>query len=251
MDLNKIGNFLTYLRKEKKLTQEQLAEELAVSNKSISKWERGICLPEITTIHQITKFFDISLMEFYKGERVKEVEDKVINETLNISKNKKKIKKNLLFIIICFIIIILLFIYSIYNKHFIYNISSSSEEFTGIGNITLSKNKSLITLIDLSIVNEIISNKEGYAFEYSLTLGDVLIYHNGDIYSFDNNSTKLTLGEYVKDISIYIKDNFSSLITIDKLKNNNLVLKIIYINEELEIEEYIMEFDISKSISKK
>ena len=69
MNLDKIGKFIVYLRKEKKLTQSQLAEQLNVSDKSVSKWERGICLPESGTVEKLVSFFNISLMEFYAGER--------------------------------------------------------------------------------------------------------------------------------------------------------------------------------------
>ena len=47
MDLRKIGRFIAKKRQEKGFTQESLAEELGISNRSISKWERGICLPEV------------------------------------------------------------------------------------------------------------------------------------------------------------------------------------------------------------
>ena len=81
MDLNKIGNFIVYLRKEKKLTQFQLAEDLGVSDKTVSKWERGICLPESATVEKLITYFDISLMEFYAGEHNERLTDKIANET--------------------------------------------------------------------------------------------------------------------------------------------------------------------------
>ena len=261
MDLNKIGTFIVYLRKEKKLTQFQLAEELGVSDKTVSKWERGICLPESATVEKLINFFNITLMEFYAGERNKRLTDEIANETtknaveLSKKNENKKFKKLLYSIISSFIIIVFiisaLFMYNTYNKYHVYNISSSNEDFIGNGNIILADEKSIITLMDISILDNEISNKECYALEYSLMLGDSLIYNSGDIYSFEknNNSSKIKLGKHIENISIYINYDLSELTTKDMLDKKKLSLMISYINDKQEIEEYIMEFEISKSIS--
>ena len=232
MDLNKIGTFIVYLRKEKKLTQFQLAEELGVSDKTVSKWERGICLPESATVEKLINFFNISLMEFYAGERNKRLTDEIANETtknaveLSKKSENKKFKKILYSIISSFIIIVFiisaLFMYNTYNKYHVYNISSSNEDFIGNGNIILADEKSIITLMDISILNNEISNKECYAFEYSLMLGDFLIYNSGDIYSFEKNksSIKVNIAEYVEDISIYLNYDLSNMTESDILDKN-------------------------------
>lgn len=260
MNLNKIGNFIVYLRKEKKLTQFQLAEQLGVSDKTVSKWERGLCLPESATVEKLITFFNISLMEFYAGERNKRLTDEIANETaknaVELSKKNEtqKFKKILYSIMIVFVIIVfiisLLFMYNTYNKYHVYNISSSNEKFTGKGNIILAEEKSIITLIDLNLMEE--NNKqEGYAFEYSLMLGELLLCHSGDIYSFEKNesSVKINLTKYVNDISIYLNYDLSNIAKSDILNNKKMTLKIKYINDELKIEEYVMEFEVSKSFS--
>jgi transcriptional regulator with XRE-family HTH domain len=53
MDLNRIGKFIAKLRLENDLTQEGLAEKLDISNRSISKWERGICLPDASNMAKV------------------------------------------------------------------------------------------------------------------------------------------------------------------------------------------------------
>lgn len=261
MDLNKIGNFIVYLRKEKKLTQFQLAEELGVSDKTISKWERGICLPESATVEKIIKFFNISLMEFYAGERNKRLTDEIANETtksaVELSKKTEKIKckKIISLVILSGVIIVfiisMLFMYSTYNKYHVYSISSSKEEYVGKGNIIFANEKSIITLIDLSIIDNNIFNKKGYSFEYTLLLNDLLLCHSGDIYTFEKNSasSKISIGDYVRDLSIYMNYDLSEFTSQDTLEKENLSLVINYINENLEVEEYIMEFKISKSFS--
>ena len=127
MDQEKIGKFLLLLRREKKMTQAQLAEILNVSDKTISKWERGICLPEMNTIDMVTKFFDISLMEFYAGERNVVLSNKIVNETaknavrLSSKKQYQKYKKIIVMILIISLITILiitsLFMINTYGKY--------------------------------------------------------------------------------------------------------------------------------------
>lgn len=65
----KIGSFIQQLRKENNLTQEQLAEKLGVSNRSVSRWENGTTLPDIALMKCICEEFDISISELINGER--------------------------------------------------------------------------------------------------------------------------------------------------------------------------------------
>ena len=70
MDKVKIGKFISKCRKDKQLTQEQLAEMLNVTNKSISKWENGICLPEATIYEPLCKVLDITINELFAGQKI-------------------------------------------------------------------------------------------------------------------------------------------------------------------------------------
>ena len=65
----KTGSFIHQLRKENNLTQEQLAEKLGVSNRSVSRWENGTTLPDIALMKCICEEFDISISELINGER--------------------------------------------------------------------------------------------------------------------------------------------------------------------------------------
>ena len=60
MDQQKIGSFLKKLRKEKSLTQEQLAEQLNVSARTVSRWETGTNMPDISLLVVLTDFYGIS-----------------------------------------------------------------------------------------------------------------------------------------------------------------------------------------------
>lgn len=70
MDLRKIGKFIAKNRQEKNFTQERLAEELGVSNRAVSKWERGICLPDASNMAKLCKLFSVSYNELLSGEKI-------------------------------------------------------------------------------------------------------------------------------------------------------------------------------------
>lgn len=72
MDQKKIGTFLKELRKEKQLTQEQLAEMLGVTNRSISRWENGINMPDFDVVIELANYYDVCIEEILDGERKKE-----------------------------------------------------------------------------------------------------------------------------------------------------------------------------------
>lgn len=96
MNLEKIGKFITKKRQENNFTQEGLAEELNISNRSISKWERGICLPDANNMAKLCKLFKISYNELLSGEEVKRVDyekraEKLLEEfaAVETAQNKK------------------------------------------------------------------------------------------------------------------------------------------------------------------
>ena len=62
------GKFISQKRKEKNLTQEQLAEKLGVSNKTISKWETGKCMPDYSVVENLCEELDITVAELMDGE---------------------------------------------------------------------------------------------------------------------------------------------------------------------------------------
>ena len=61
MDQKQIGSFLKELRKERKLTQEQLAEKLNVSGRTVSRWETGNNMPDISLLLEISELYDVSI----------------------------------------------------------------------------------------------------------------------------------------------------------------------------------------------
>lgn len=82
MNQKKIGLFLKELRKEKNLTQEQLAEILGVTNRSVSRWENGVNMPDFDLVIEIAQYYDVSIEEILDGERKDEMIDKKTEQML-------------------------------------------------------------------------------------------------------------------------------------------------------------------------
>lgn len=76
MDTVKIGKFLAELRHEKELTQEQLAERLGTSNKTISRWENGNYMPPVEMLLELSNFYGVSINEILSGRRLDDTETK-------------------------------------------------------------------------------------------------------------------------------------------------------------------------------
>ena len=105
MEQQKVGSFLKGLRKEQNLTQEQFAEQLGVSGRSVSRWETGINMPDISLLVEIAEFYDVSISEIIDGERKSEKMNEEVKETaLKLSdytetiNNKQDYKKKTIFL---------------------------------------------------------------------------------------------------------------------------------------------------------
>lgn len=124
MNQEKIGKFIASKRKEHNLTQEQMAEKLNISKNAVSKWERGLNLPDVSIMQELCKILDITLNELFIGEKIidekyKEVAD---NNLLNALENssftlkekiefyKKKWEKEHFFELIIEMLVIVFFI---------------------------------------------------------------------------------------------------------------------------------------------
>lgn len=83
MDQKKIGRFLKELRNEKKITQEQFAEHLGVSNRTISRWETGSNMPDISLLVEIAEYFDVDILEIINGERKSEKMNEEVKTVAN------------------------------------------------------------------------------------------------------------------------------------------------------------------------
>lgn len=119
MNQEKIGKFIAECRKKQNLTQEQLAQKLGVSSKSISRWENGSNIPDYSVLDTLCNTLNISINELYYGKKISSSEYKNISEEnlkLYIKERYRKcfLIKNMvyggLFGILIYIIVYLIFI---------------------------------------------------------------------------------------------------------------------------------------------
>ena len=88
----KVGNFFAELRKEKGLTQFELAEKINVTDKAVSKWENGKCLPEMEQLKKLAKLYNITIDELILGERVNDSNN--IHEEVTVENYNKILKQS-------------------------------------------------------------------------------------------------------------------------------------------------------------
>ena len=83
MDQIKTGKFISSLRKEKGLTQEELGNKTGVSNKTVSRWENGNYMPDIETLRILSKEFSVSIEEILDGEKIQKEKPKKIRDSFS------------------------------------------------------------------------------------------------------------------------------------------------------------------------
>ena len=106
MDTVKIGKYIAQKRKNLGLTQREIAEQLGMSDKSVSKWERGVCLPDVSVYMELCRILGISLNEFIAGEDIEQVElqEKSEQNILEVTKDgdhKKRRLKAIIAVLVC------------------------------------------------------------------------------------------------------------------------------------------------------
>lgn len=113
---NKMGTIIAQKRKEKNMTQKDLAEKLFVTDRAVSKWERNLSYPDIELLKSISEILDVTISELINGEEIKEMTDTIIDQTIDEGieiyrkKDRRKFIKRfvigtLLFVSIIFIVL--------------------------------------------------------------------------------------------------------------------------------------------------
>jgi len=98
MDLIKIGKFISETRKKKNLTQEELAEKLYITDRAVSKWERGLSLPDADKMLELCNILDINVNELLNGEKInmKDYEKKTDELLVELAKQEELKNKKMI-----------------------------------------------------------------------------------------------------------------------------------------------------------
>ena len=210
MDNQKIGIFIKELRKEKGLTQKDLADKLNITDRAVSKWERGLNCPDISLLDDLSRILEVSVIEILKGQKLdndEKINNKELVETMTFANKglKDKIKKvvDLISIMIVSFITILLLFYNV--KGYYYSIKTyktNNLDYINKYEIGISNILEYISLIEN---NQGIYTNEEYKLiiEY---ISDIKSLINKDIEKELLNKEALTLKDFNKffdSFSIY------------------------------------------------
>lgn len=229
MDQEKIGKFISKLRKENNMTQEKLAEELNVSVKTISRWENGKNMPDLSLFKPLCELFNITFNDLMSGEIVKKneyntkLEENIIN--LSISDNKKiKLLKYIIFSIL--LVLLLITLYGVINNTYVMEYVDNS-----LLNCDINDNNLKIELYGFTSLNP-----GYYEFEYNnekyIVINTLRLYFSKN--SFENDyfnveNTKELDPKYKIYINIKIDDKIK-VVYLNKTKKELLKMN----KEELE-----------------
>lgn len=160
MNYEKIGDFISNKRKENNLTQKELAEKIGVTDKAVSKWERGLGCPDVSILEVLASTLDVTILEILKGRMIEneiipvtEAND-YIKDTVQRSKDEinKKAKQVLTQILSIIIIVILSFLVILNVSHILYLNSSEVYYFDNKDlNLKLKEIQDNISLIENNI----------------------------------------------------------------------------------------------------
>ena len=226
MNLTKIGKFIAEQRKKKKLTQEQLAEKLGINNRTISRWENGINMPDASLYKKICEVLEISIEELINGEKtnkenIRQSYEKALITTVDTNnKQERKINKllKILALAVSVSIISILIIIIYYNKKYpkidIYNMNVIESDKNEL-NEKLTLNQKNYKIYFYGIDSLQISNIDNdyydlkIALQYKqVTIDKVKEYLNNQ---YKNKNISRTINSN-KEIEIYKHNNYEVIV---------------------------------------
>ena len=139
MDAQKFGAFVAAVRKEKHMTQAELASKIQVSDKAVSRWERGLGFPDINTLEPLADALGIGVLELVKSEKIETQEiqykeaEVVLADTIKAADNQRRLerKQERKFIVITVGIIVLLSLFTVLMDNLGWSVQNVV--FTSIG----------------------------------------------------------------------------------------------------------------------
>ena len=264
MNQQKVGKFIASVRKELNLTQAQLGEKLGVTGKTVSKWETGIYMPDLSLLKRLSEILGVSIYELLDGERIpvnipEKSKSDVLIESLKAyvsSVKKSMLKKGAIIIIstvISFVAIIgFMLVKNNYDNCYIYSITSKNEQYEIKGILTSTPEKSIISINSIkNLMNFDLDIEMAYAYEYTLKLNDSVLSQRGSISTYEHTpDAKLKyLNDLLLDTRIYIEENknFNEILKFDNY--DSIILKLSYLNQNLEAKHLEIPFDLVKIFS--
>jgi|GEM_PF-5773963 hypothetical protein len=219
--MNSIGQIIKELRKRNGLTQSKLAEIIHVSDKTISKWELGLSVPESDILVKLSEYFNVSVEDLIKG-----------NKKILITKDIKK-KRIMVGILICLIFILSILLFNSYykRKSDIY-VLSGNDNYSLNGLIYNTSKKQVIELNNLS-------TKLDFGNDLTQEITIILKSNNTIINSleFDNETPLSPVNDYLLKFDLSLSGKADYYLLPSQINDLSLVIEYIK-NGTLQIKEF-------------
>ncbi len=242
MNQEKIGKFISKLRKDKKMTQQELADKIGVTDRAISNWENGRRLPEYSILKILCKELGVTINELLSGEKLKKeeyqekLEENIINLTIDSKKGIGKKLKIIYFLSCLFIIFVIIGNY-IYN---FYELDVKYEERTM--KCSFKDNTLTYTIIGSSVLNT------DY-IERTINNTKYMIFHS-TINIYNKRHSNWEYGESIARVANNEEIPFGFQWNIDIEKNSNQKIIIYYTNKSLKKLKKLNDKEFLKEIEK-
>lgn len=257
MDLQKMGKFISEMRKKHSLTQSQLGEMLGISGKAVSKWERGIGAPDISLLNELSKILEVNVSEILAGKKIEETLNTEVANNIALSglgTYNKIFKKKYTKIIIILLLILLALLLSFpitylvtnYNKCLVYKLSSGSDKFSLEGLMVSNQKENSLLITGITYNNENKETDKELTVNYlnlQLKIGDSVILSN----EYDFNSLRIT--EALKNIYFTVNENKEvSDYILNKKSNRKIEINVFY-KSSVDDDTFVIPIEIDKKFS--
>lgn len=235
MDQKKIGTFIAESRKNKNLTQKELAEKLGVSVNAVSKWERGICLMDMSLLKPLSSILEVSIAEIINGEKDNDNVDNAIESTIDYSKKQLIIERRKKYIvIIASLLIIFVSVLFSYKGFLIFVIDTMEKQIDDINDDAKNYYGSPIYINNKKVENYYTfkNMKIENIFEDKVAVGE---YIDSVAYDFDDGKRIV----FMTDVS---NDYVDVLTEGEDIVDRKYYLNKININSDLDVYKFISEF---------
>lgn len=242
MNQEKIGKFISKCRKNKNLTQQELAEKLGVSDRTVGNWENGRNMPDLSLFKPLCDELDISINDLMSGERIKKeqyqekLEENIVNLTVGNKKifNKKlKIFSSLLaFLLIIFIAIV-----------YIYNFYELDVRYDGrLMKCSFNDNVLTYKIIGNSVLNT--------KYVERMINGEKYMFFHSTINIYNKRHSNWEYGESLAKVVNNEQIPFGFEWTFDKEKDQSQKINVYYTNKPLEKIDKMTNEELKKELKK-
>ena len=228
MDLVKMGKFIATKRKEKKLTQKELADMFNIGDKAVSKWERGENAPDISNLNKLADILEVNVSDILNGE---ECQNDVNVDAIKYYNRKTKHKYlKILVVIVTLLVTTFCVIYTInnYDKFRVYSIKSSSDSFMVNGYAILNGQRNMLTINNIEYIDEFNGTLDAKIFS---NVNIALACKNKILYQarFTNIDNPMTLSEFLETKTIFFEEISKNNEAIISTKLDNCYVSISFI----------------------